>query len=346
MRSFYLHNGHLLPLLLLKAGPGRKRVTIITIFILLLSSPSITSFQHFRNRNYSLISKLSSRLDPNYYYHHHDIHYNKQQQLHYHDQLSSLTINHCNTSTHSIILRIRPPVYAQARTPVTKLFAKRQRNNLKNDSDNKADDDTTTLSSIIQPFESIFKFLLTPIPNNTSSPYSIPLLYPLLIIGLNLVLDSLTTVLLLDFFFVLFYTFARSVIIMQEDYDDDVDGYHGGIDGIVDDDVDDNDRFFNLNSKVLDLVALSGSIVSAGLVSPTGLSIVTDDMGLGENIGLILLLLCSSFGVVNLLYGIGDGYNDSNDNGHNVRNKVKDKNGDDFSSDLFSDWDRKFRDIE
>ena len=78
-----------------------------------------------------------------------------------------------------------------------------------------------------------------------------------------------------------------------------------------------------------------------------GQFIVTDDIGVGENIGLVLLLLCSSFGVAHLLYGIGDGYNDSkNGNGVDGRDKVKDKNGDDFSSYLFSDWDQKFRDIE
>ena len=39
--------------------------------------------------------------------------------------------------------------------------------------------------------------------------------------------------------------FAHSVIIMQEDYDDDVD---------------DNGGFLNFNSKVLDFVTLFGSI--------------------------------------------------------------------------------------
>ena len=319
--------------LLLLRPKARQGAIVIVCSILYISSPSIASFQHFRNRNYSLISNLrvDSGLDTNYFHHHHHHHpHNCKQQ---HDQLPSLNFHHYKTRTHNRILFT--PKIVRAREPLTKQLAKRRNTSQHDDydDDNNKKNEDDILKKVIQPLESVLSFLSTPIPNDTSS-YSLPLVYPLVMIGLNLVLDSLTTVLLLDFFFVLFYIFARSAIIVQGDNDDDIN------------DDDDDDEFLNLNSRVLDLVALFGSITSAGLVSPAGLSITIDDVGIEKNVGSALLILCFSFGVLNIISGINDGDSDGDggDN-HEHKNNLKDKNNDDLSSDLFSEWDRKFKDL-
>ena len=211
-------------------------------------------------------------------------------------------------------------------------------------------------TNIIQPFfESILLFLSTPIQllSKTNIVYSIPLVYPIIILGLNLILDNWQSVLILDFFFVLFFTFTRTMLLIQEDNDFN--------------DIDDNDDdVYGLdvinNNRILDLIVLFGSIISTGIISPTGISIkrlynVNDDgsntiavMGL---IGFGLLLLCSSSGVVNLLRSSTSDMKESNrkslngdssmEGSRNNRNSNDDR--DVFTEDLLSEWDRRFKEL-
>ena len=240
-----------------------------------------------------------------------------------------------------------------------KLFAKRQRNtrtNTDTSSNNKEDNGTNKeynddnnkniLSQIIQPLESTLSFLSTPIPPPSSkySQYSLPLVYPLTIIGLNLLLNSVATIILLDLFFVLFYTFTRFVAYSYDDDDND-------------DDNDEYDYDILKNKNTLDLVALFGSIISAALISPAGLSFdriatntsttsVNASAGLSDTIGLGLLLLCSSFGIVNLISDrrsdtatstSNDEYDDLYEDMNNREEKKKNVE--------LSEWDQKFREF-
>ncbi len=206
--------------------------------------------------------------------------------------------------------------------------------------------DEDLISQIIQPLESILLFLSTPIPNNTSS-YALPLVYPLTIIALNLLLNSVATIILLDMFFVIFFLFARSAIIQgdgDDDFDKDDDYDRGG-------ENDDYNELVMLDNKVLDLIALFGAVASAAIVSPSGFNFFdSGNIGVGNFIGLVLLAVCSSSGIIVNMRLWDDKYYNSNDNNFlndyddgDVREKT-DVN--DYSTKLISDWDKKFKEFD
>ena len=243
------------------------------------------------------------------------------------------------------------------------IYLKRKSYNEQFENDDDNDIISTSTNQTIQPtnimqpfFESILLLLSTPIQllSKTNIVYSIPLVYPIIILGLNLILDNWQSVLILDFFFVLFFTFTRTMLLIQEDNDfNDIDYNDDDVYGL---DVINNNR-------ILDLIVLFGSIISTGIISPTGISIkrlynnMNDDgsntiavMGL---IGFGLLLLCSSSGVVNLLRSSTSDMKESNrkslngdssmEGSRNNRNSNDDR--DVFTEDLLSEWDRRFKEL-
>ena len=188
-----------------------------------------------------------------------------------------------------------------------------------------------------------------------------PLVYPLAIIGLNLLLiDSsrMSTVLLLDFFFLVFYTSSRWIAIMENDYDDydDNNTYNDS-----DEEAEGGENPFIVDGNILDLVALFGAIVSAGLISPTGFLFIDawNDLGLASYVGLSMVFLSSISSVYNLMsQGTiinNDNDDDDDDDDDNINRgdrkgtsnnkKRNDVVQDQFTSDLLQEWDRRFDDL-
>ncbi len=207
----------------------------------------------------------------------------------------------------------------------------------KSKNDHNTDNEIIIQQKIIQPLESILTFLSKPLG---TSLYSLPLVYPLTIIGFNFLLDDIKSVLILDFSFILFYTFVRSVLVIQGD------------DGFDDDDGDESLSLTAKNNKILDLIALFGSIVTVGLISPSGLSIKTiihnDDVAISGIIGFGLLLLCFTSGVMSVLNGTQSQMTQEvgeQEDRNNRRGDKNDNEDDDDSFNLFSEWDRKFKEL-
>ncbi len=194
-------------------------------------------------------------------------------------------------------------------------------NSNKNYYNNDDNDDSDPLNQIIQPLESLLIFLSTPIPPPSSSSYSLPLVYPFTIIALNLVLDSWTNTFLLDFLFIGFFLLARSTFVQG---DDDIDDYNDNYDD------DDDNNVFQLNNKILDLVVLFGSVVSTAILSPTGFQFFdVENIGIGNWIGLSILGICTSSGIIVNVQKWNDKYTATSSTTTSSRNNRVDRSNDD-----------------
>mmetsp|Transcript_32043 Transcript_32043/g.37355 ORF Transcript_32043/g.37355 Transcript_32043/m.37355 type:complete len:300 (-) Transcript_32043:3-902(-) len=201
-------------------------------------------------------------------------------------------------------------------------------NRKNNKQENSRGDDVS--NAILEPLEYIVNLLSIPIPTN--SKYSLPLVYPLTLIGLNLMLE-MPTLLLLDIFFLLFYTLGRSITIYDEG-DEDEDQELGGQDEFI--------RFNNL----LDLVVLFGSIASAGLISPTGLSFHMN--GIMGNTGLSLVVVSALSGLLKIFKN-NDGttsFKVDNDAISNGIEKDETETSENPAAKLLDIWDRKFAELD
>ena len=161
-----------------------------------------------------------------------------------------------------------------------------------NDNDNN-DSDADFLVSVVDKVSSLAS---QPTPGLSN----LPLGYPLALLTASAVL-SVPTALLLNTFFAGYYYVGKYVLFLDDDGDDGV-----SIDSTVKDDEKDDGDSSVTGSSTTALAALGGAVLSAGLLSPEGLSVAVDET---TALGVVALGVASA----TLVNSSGQGNNDKDE---------------------------------
>jgi len=189
--------------------------------------------------------------------------------------------------------------------------------------DNDDDDDEEIISTESSSSITITKLLATPIkvlPNKKP----IALVYPLVLLGASAFLPASTAV-ILDAFFAGFWLLGRNVIGEDDDTDDG--------------NINDYDSELLSMSNMIDLTALAGAIVSAGLLSPDPISNEATNNFFGEGLGVTAIALAAA--------AVGGAIASENDDVASgsaaVDTQTRKEVIDPIQQEMLDSWDRKLR---